>query len=56
MYEVIIITKYNTITLQTDDYNSPEMQEILQQPYVVSVEIHKKKGKIRSKKNEMARN
>lgn len=41
MYELIIETKYNTIRLLIDDYNSPEVQEILEQPYIISVEIHK---------------
>lgn len=41
MYELIITTKYNTITLTTDDYNSHEIQEIISQPYVISVEMKK---------------
>ena len=46
MYELIITTKFNTITLTTDNYNSPEIQEILSQPYVISVELNKvEKGK-----------
>jgi len=53
MYKLIITTKYNTITLTTDDYNSPEIQEILSQPYIVSVEmkrIEKEKPNIRVRK------
>lgn len=58
MYELIISTKYNTIHLIVEDYNSPKVQEILEQPYITGVEIHKirNKTKVRSKKDEMARN
>ena len=54
MYEIIIVTKYNTIRLVADDYNSHEVKEILEQPYIVSVEMHKikNKTKVRSKKDE----
>ena len=54
MYDLIIYTKHNTINLVIDDYNSPEVQEILEQPYIIGVEIHKIKNKIRlrSKKDE----
>lgn len=58
MYEVIITTTYNTIRMTIEDYNSPEFKEILEQGYVIGVEIHqiKEKKKVRSKKDEMARN
>lgn len=58
MYELIIVTKYNTINLVVEDYKTPEVKEILDQPYIISVEMHKIKGKtkVRSKKDEMARN
>ncbi len=58
MYELIIVTKYNTINLVVDDYKTPEVKEILDQPYIISVEMHKikNKTKVRSKKDEMARN
>ena len=39
MYKVRIKTKYNIIELIVDDVNSPEMKEILNQPYVVEVYI-----------------
>ena len=57
MYELIITTKFNTISLTTEDYNSPEIQEILNQPYVISVELNKvEKDKpnvrVRRKNNE----
>ena len=32
---------YNTIEFAVDDYNSPEVKEILEQPYIVSVRITK---------------
>lgn len=41
MYELTIVTKYNTITLQVEDYTSEEVQEIISQPYVVSVDMIK---------------
>ena len=41
MYRLTIKTKYNTIVLDTEDYNSPEIQEILEQPYVVEIRIDK---------------
>lgn len=58
MYELIIVTKYNTINLVVEDYKTPEVKEILDQPYIISVEMHKikNKTKVRSKKDEMARN
>lgn len=37
MYNLTIITKYNTIYLAVDDINDPEVQEILDQPWVVDV-------------------
>ena len=39
MYKLTIKTKYNVITLETEDYNSPEIQEILEQPYVEWVKL-----------------
>lgn len=39
MYKLTIVTKYNTIEFAVDDYNSPEVQEILEQPYIVSVRM-----------------
>ena len=55
MYELIITTKYNQITLTTDDYNSPEIQEILSQPYIISVEmkkVEKDKPNVRVRKKD----
>ena len=43
MYKLTIKTKYNVITLEVEDYNTPEVQEILEQPYVVEVKIEKVK-------------
>ena len=39
MYLVKIKTKFNTIELEADDMNTPEMQEILNQPYIEEVYI-----------------
>lgn len=41
MYKIIIKTLYNTIEFAVDDYNSPEVKEILDQPYIVSVRMTK---------------
>lgn len=38
-YRVRIKTKYNEINLIVDDINSPEMKEILDQPYIEGVYI-----------------
>lgn len=35
MYRLIIKTKYNVINLTVEDINSPEVKEILEQPYVI---------------------
>ena len=58
MYELTIVTEYNIIHLVVDDCNSPEVKEILEQPYIKSVEWHliKNKSKVRRKEDEMARN
>ena len=39
MYRLTIKTKYNTIVLDVENYNIPQVQEILEQPYIVQVEI-----------------
>ena len=39
MYQITIKTKYNVINLQVEDYTSPEVQEILEQPYVEEIRI-----------------
>jgi len=41
MYELTIVTKYNVIKLQVEDYASEEVQEIISQPYVISVDMEK---------------
>lgn len=46
MYKLIIITKYNTIELETDDLQKPEIQEILSQPYIEEVKIEKVQERI----------
>ncbi len=39
MYQITIKTKYNVINMQVEDYNTPEMQEIFEQPYVEEIRI-----------------
>ncbi len=55
MYRITIKTKYNTITLEREDYNTPEVQEILEQPYIEGIEIEnldKSKKLVKEKKWE----
>lgn len=47
---VRIKTKYNVINLQVEDYTTPEMQEIFDQPYVEEIYIENLNSK--SKKLE----
>ena len=50
MYKVIIKTLYNTINLEVEDINSPEVQEIFNQPYIVEIraeQIKESDGKAR---------
>ena len=51
MYKVDIVTKYNEIHLEVEDINSPEMQEILSQPYIISIDVHKEPTLVRKKEN-----
>lgn len=46
MYLIIIKTKYNVIRWEVEDYNSPEVKEVLEQPYVEEVKIEKIKEKV----------
>ena len=39
MYQITIKTKYNVINLQVENYTTPEMQEIYDQPYVEQIYI-----------------
>lgn len=41
MYKITIKTKYNVINLEVEDCNAPEVQEVLDQPYVLEVRIEK---------------
>ena len=50
MYELIITTTYNQIRIVVEDYNSPEVREILEQPYIIGVEMHQIKGKTKVRK------
>lgn len=46
MYKLIIRTKYNTIELETDDLQKPEIKEILSQPYIEEVKVEKVQERI----------
>lgn len=50
LFLVRIKTKYNVINLQVEDYTTPEMQEIFDQPYVEEIYIENLNSK--SKKLE----
>ena len=41
MYKLIIKTKYNVINLVVEDVNSPEVKEILEQPYIIEFYMEK---------------
>lgn len=41
MYHITIKTKYNVIEIDVDNYNTPEVQEIFEQPYVLEISIDK---------------
>ena len=45
MYRITIKTKYNTIVLEVESYSTPEVQEILAQPYITEVKIDKIEAK-----------
>ena len=52
MYKITIKTKYNTIVLEVENYNIPSVQEILEQPYILEVQIEsidKQKTKVLKK-------
>lgn len=55
MYLVKIITKYNTIKVITDNVNSPQMQEIINQPYVEQVYIETLEHYDEEEKNNLLR-
>lgn len=50
MYKIIIKTLYNTIELEVGDYKTPEVKEILEQPYIVSVRMTKVDNKVKTRK------
>ena len=55
MYRITVKTLYNTIVLEREDYNTPEVNEILNQPYIEEVhieDIEKVKKLGRYKENE----
>lgn len=39
MYYYEIKTKYNTLKLCVEDVNDPQLQEILEQPYILDVKM-----------------
>lgn len=45
MYLIVIKTKYNVIKWEVEDYNTPEVKEVLEQPYIEEVRIEKIKEK-----------
>ena len=47
MYKVTIITKYNTINMECEDLNSPEMVEIFAQPYIIEIRAEQM-GKVKT--------
>ncbi len=55
MYKLKITTKYNTINLVIEDFNTPEIQEILEQPYIISVEMNEIKDNDMVKKRVKTR-
>ena len=51
MYRITIKTKYNNIVWDVEDYNTPEVIEVLEQPYILEVKIENIKQKqLRRKK------
>jgi len=47
MYTIDIITKYNEIHLEVEDIFTEQVKEILSQPYIIEVAIHKQKNYVR---------
>ena len=56
MYKVKIVTKYNVINMEVEDTNTPEIQEIFQQPYVLEVYIDKIREICNTDKNMLTLN
>lgn len=38
-YKITIKTKYNEIILYADNYETPKLQEIFSQPYILDIQI-----------------
>ena len=53
MYIVKIKTKFNTIELEVDDMNTPEMKEILNQPYIEEIYIQSMEQYTRDEINKL---
>ena len=52
MYKITIITKFNTIHLEREDLNTPEMQELFNQPYVLEIKAEQIKTKKLTKEGD----
>ena len=55
MYEIKIKTLYNEINIEREDIFTEEVQEILSQPYILEVEIHRTGAKKLVRKREEGR-
>ena len=52
MYIITIKTKFNTIHLEVEDYNTPEVQEIFNQPYVEEIRMQQVNGQVSGQQSE----
>ena len=56
MYKITIKTKFNTIHLEVEDYNTPEVQEIFNQPYVEEIRMQQVKENADIKYKKLVKN
>ena len=56
MYIITIKTKFNTIHLEVEDYNTPEVQEIFNQPYVEEIRMQQVKENADIKYKKLVKN
>ena len=56
MYQITIKTKFNTIYLEVEDYNTPEVQEIFNQPYIEEIRMEQVKENKDTKYRKLVRN
>lgn len=47
MFRIEIKTIYNEIVLHVKDYRTPEIKEILSQPYILKVKIRKENNNVK---------